>query len=223
MGLRRRSERLLDADVQLAAAEREPAASAHGEQRRLLDLGQSEQLAVERAGRVLAARRRRDLDVVESGDARHRDARPSYSGFGFRADDDERQPVGARHDEPRDVRRRRAGSHRPRPRLRHRRRERAGALEDDVDLLVARVDLVVLGPLDAGGSRISLIPNAVVVPSARRILKNDAAERLDRRIVAVDQRVSHGRHRIRDAAAHDPSRCAAPDGRLRRISAPPCR
>ena len=38
MGLAGRAERILDADVQLTVAEREPASPANGEQQRLLDL-----------------------------------------------------------------------------------------------------------------------------------------------------------------------------------------
>ena len=81
MCLRRRPEGILDADVQLAVAEREPASPSHGQQRRLLDLGQLQQVAVERACRRLTARRRGDLDMMQPGDSRHRDSRPSYSGF----------------------------------------------------------------------------------------------------------------------------------------------
>ena len=65
------------------APEPEPTAAAGREQRRLLDLRQPEQPAVERARRILAAGRRSDLDVVESVTRCHRDARPSYSGSGF--------------------------------------------------------------------------------------------------------------------------------------------
>ena len=83
MGLERRSEPLLDAHVQLCFPEREPAAAAHRQQRRLLDLVQSEQLPVEPARLLLALDGRRDLDVVEPCDAPHKEARPSYSGFGF--------------------------------------------------------------------------------------------------------------------------------------------
>ena len=85
MRLRRRPERLLDADVQLGGAEREPAPAPHREQRRLLELRQAQEAAVERPGRLLATGRGGDLDVVQAGDRRHRDARPSYSGFGCAA------------------------------------------------------------------------------------------------------------------------------------------
>jgi hypothetical protein len=65
MGLSRRGERLLDADVKLAAApEREPRAAARAERLRLLELFQADELAEEAARLGLAAGRRRELDVV---------------------------------------------------------------------------------------------------------------------------------------------------------------
>ena len=51
MRLRRGPERILDPDVQLAVAEREPASSSHGQERRLLELAQLQQVAVERPRR----------------------------------------------------------------------------------------------------------------------------------------------------------------------------
>ena len=81
MRLRRGPERILDPDVQLAVAEREPTSSSHRQQQRLLDLTQPQQVAVERARLLLTAGRRGDLDMMQPGDSRHRDSRPSYSGF----------------------------------------------------------------------------------------------------------------------------------------------
>jgi hypothetical protein len=58
-------ERLLDADVELAAvAEREPGSAARSQRLRLLELLEAEQVAEEPARLGLAARRRGDLDVV---------------------------------------------------------------------------------------------------------------------------------------------------------------
>ena len=104
MGLPRRSERLFHPDMKLTASEPEPTASAVGEQRRLFDLGQSEQLAVEAAGSILAARGRSDLYVVESGDGCHGEARPSYSDSGFPPTAMNASPFVDRHDEPREAR-----------------------------------------------------------------------------------------------------------------------
>ena len=64
--LPRGRERILDADVQLLPTGAEPAATAGGKSVRLRELGQPEQAAVERARLVLAARRRRDLHVVDA-------------------------------------------------------------------------------------------------------------------------------------------------------------
>jgi len=65
MRLSRRREGLLDADVQMpAAAEREPDAASSAQRLRLLELLQAEQIAEKTARLVLAARRRRELDVV---------------------------------------------------------------------------------------------------------------------------------------------------------------
>jgi len=72
MGLRCGRERLGHADVELLVTDAKPRAAAGGEQRRLLDLLQPQELAVEDPGIVLAARRRRDLDVVEPDDHRER-------------------------------------------------------------------------------------------------------------------------------------------------------
>ena len=65
MRLPRRRERLLEADVELAAsAEREPDAAAGAQRLGLLDLLQAEQLAEEATSLRLAARRRGELDMV---------------------------------------------------------------------------------------------------------------------------------------------------------------
>ncbi len=67
MRLARGRELLLDADVQLTAvAEREPCPAPPPQRLGLLDLLQAEQLPEEAALRRLAARRRGDLDVVET-------------------------------------------------------------------------------------------------------------------------------------------------------------
>jgi hypothetical protein len=58
-------ERLLDADVKLAAAaEREPGAAAGAQRLGLLDLLETKQFAEEAARLRLAARWSRDLDVI---------------------------------------------------------------------------------------------------------------------------------------------------------------
>jgi hypothetical protein len=63
--LARRRERILDADVELAAArECEPGAAARAQRLRLLELLEAEQPAEEASRLVLAARRGRDLDVI---------------------------------------------------------------------------------------------------------------------------------------------------------------
>jgi hypothetical protein len=65
MRLSRRRERFLDADMELSAAvEREPDAAARAQWLGLLDLLQRQQLAEEAPRLVLAARWRRELDVV---------------------------------------------------------------------------------------------------------------------------------------------------------------
>jgi hypothetical protein len=65
VGFARRRERLFDADVELAAAfEREPDAAARAQRLGLLELLEAEQVAEEATRLWLAARRRRDLDVV---------------------------------------------------------------------------------------------------------------------------------------------------------------
>lgn len=71
-------EAFLHTDVQGLASAREPRTAAAVEGRGLLELGQAEQVAVERARRRLAAGRGGDLDVVEADD-RHlaHDARVS--------------------------------------------------------------------------------------------------------------------------------------------------
>ena len=68
VGLRRGRERLSDADVQLLAPAREPAAAARRQHGGLLDLCEAEQPAVERTRGILATGRRRHLDVVDPGD-----------------------------------------------------------------------------------------------------------------------------------------------------------
>jgi hypothetical protein len=65
MRLARRLERILDADVELAAGrEREPGTASRTEGLRLLELLEPEQLAEETPRLVLAARRGGDLDMV---------------------------------------------------------------------------------------------------------------------------------------------------------------
>jgi hypothetical protein len=59
MRLARRREQLLDADVELAAAEREPCAATRAERFRLLELLEAEQVAEEAPRVGLAAGRRR--------------------------------------------------------------------------------------------------------------------------------------------------------------------
>ncbi len=67
MGLARRCEGRLDADVKLVGvAEGEPGAAAGAQRFGLLDLGQPEQVAEEAPCLGLAARGRCDLDVVEA-------------------------------------------------------------------------------------------------------------------------------------------------------------
>jgi hypothetical protein len=65
MGFPGGRERVFDADVELTARnEREPGAPARAQRLGLLDLVQPEQFAEEATRLRLAARRRRDLDVV---------------------------------------------------------------------------------------------------------------------------------------------------------------
>src|SRR5579875_1926202 len=73
----RRRERILDADVQLPVAEREPRPAALPQRLGLLELGQAEQLAEEAPRLALAAAGSRDLDVVEL------DQPGSAAGSGF--------------------------------------------------------------------------------------------------------------------------------------------
>src|SRR5439155_22352901 len=68
MGLARRRERLLHADVQLLRARTEPAAAPRSQRRRLLQLLEPEQRDVEAPSLRLAATRRCDLDVVDAED-----------------------------------------------------------------------------------------------------------------------------------------------------------
>ena len=71
VGLARRGERFLDADVELLRTCAEPAAAARCEPGRLRDLLEAEQPAVERPRIALAARRRSDLHVVDACDRHH--------------------------------------------------------------------------------------------------------------------------------------------------------
>src|SRR5688572_20242128 len=81
MCLAGRGERLLDPEVHLQAAATEPAPSASGQHRRLLELVQAEEPAPERATLLLAARRDRQLDVVEHPDLeRHAAHHPVGNG-----------------------------------------------------------------------------------------------------------------------------------------------
>ena len=65
MCLARRRERLLDADVELAAfLQNEPQSATRAQRLGLLDLLQAEQLAEEAARLRFAAGRSRDLDVI---------------------------------------------------------------------------------------------------------------------------------------------------------------
>lgn len=65
MRLPSRRERLLDADVELAACgEREPRAAARAQRLGLVELLEAEQLAEEATRLVLAAGWGRDLDVI---------------------------------------------------------------------------------------------------------------------------------------------------------------
>src|SRR5215218_2542726 len=68
MGLARGSERLLDADVKLLVAGAEPHASPRAQRLGLGHLLHAKLLAVERARRGFAPRRRRDLYVVDARD-----------------------------------------------------------------------------------------------------------------------------------------------------------
>src|SRR3954467_645929 len=63
-------EVLLHADVELLPADLEPHAAAASQRLRLLELREAEHPAAERPRLVLAVRRRRDLDVIETGDHR---------------------------------------------------------------------------------------------------------------------------------------------------------
>ena len=68
MRLGRGCEVVRDADVQLVRTEPKPHATPCGEQRRLLELLEPEEVAVEAPGVVLAPGRGCDLDVVETDD-----------------------------------------------------------------------------------------------------------------------------------------------------------
>ena len=65
MSFARGRERVFDPDVQLLPAHPEPASTPPGQLDRLGELVETEQAAVEGAGRAFAARRGRDLDVVD--------------------------------------------------------------------------------------------------------------------------------------------------------------
>jgi hypothetical protein len=69
MCLAGRHERWLDADVQLLLTKSEPDAAARLERRRLLDLDETQNVAEVAPGRRLAARRRRQLDMIDPADA----------------------------------------------------------------------------------------------------------------------------------------------------------
>jgi len=75
VGLVRGPELGLDPDVQLSVAQREPHPAPGLQRRRLLHLGQSEQLAVEATRLGFAAGRRGDLHVVQIRLRRHADRR----------------------------------------------------------------------------------------------------------------------------------------------------
>src|SRR5262249_2675012 len=61
------SEPLLDTDMELIAFTTEPGPTPGSEHRRLVDLGETEQPAVDRAPLALAPRRAAHLDVMECG------------------------------------------------------------------------------------------------------------------------------------------------------------
>lgn len=83
--LDRRGERILDADVQLPRTAAKPAPASSCQKRRLRDLLEPEEVAVERTRGALAVRRSRNLNMVQPGDRAQRIARPSYSGNGLPA------------------------------------------------------------------------------------------------------------------------------------------
>ena len=68
MGLQSRCEGVFDSDVQLLGARPEPAAASRAQPVGLRELVQAEQRSVERAGGILAAGGRGDLDVIDPGD-----------------------------------------------------------------------------------------------------------------------------------------------------------
>jgi len=70
MSFFRGREIAFDADVELAIAALEPAATARAQERRLFDFAHAEERAVEIARRRLATFGCGDLDVIDSGDAR---------------------------------------------------------------------------------------------------------------------------------------------------------
>jgi hypothetical protein len=69
MSLTSRLERVLDADMKLLGAHREPHAPSHTQRLWLLDLGEPEQLAEEPAGRWLTTGWSGNLHVVYADDA----------------------------------------------------------------------------------------------------------------------------------------------------------
>ncbi len=80
MRLEGRPEPVLDAEMQLPRSDREPDTAAFGEVCRLLDLGESEEAAIEAPRLVLAIARHGDLDVIDvddRADADHRIAAES--------------------------------------------------------------------------------------------------------------------------------------------------
>ena len=91
-GPSRGGERVVDTDVQLRAPARNQQPPRTREERRLLELRQPEQSAVEGAGGGFAARGRGDLNVVEPDDAPGRSSQGRTAvvlGLWLRRDDDE--------------------------------------------------------------------------------------------------------------------------------------
>lgn len=72
MRLERWTKFLLDAEMQLLGAEREPDAAAHFKVRRLFQLRQTEQAAIEGARFGFLAARHRQQQMIERDDAGHR-------------------------------------------------------------------------------------------------------------------------------------------------------
>jgi catechol 2,3-dioxygenase-like lactoylglutathione lyase family enzyme len=83
MGLPRRLEVGLDPDVQLLRADLEPRAATRRQRLGLRELAEPQQLPEETPSLRLAARRRRDLDVVEPFDHRRESATRRYGERGM--------------------------------------------------------------------------------------------------------------------------------------------